>query len=349
MSRALLSLAALATAATPGLAAQRLVETVSIADFEVADTSISFNVPFTTTEPVHGIGFTADWTAVVADTGGGVYPWSLDLAIDVTAPDGTSQLYWNPIGGDVTIADYPLQDGTDGFAGVNGNGTFNWEFINTQISPGDPWIMGLNNVQLHLTTDAPDQTLEYTADVTAGPMWDRPYFIEGVSGLGPTIYDAIEFQVTESGVYTFLSVVNTNSAFNFIYDGNFDDDSPLADLLDYGLGNGNAPNGTPNGTSLIEVMLFEGDTYHFVVSSWASYTDEQVYTNTITGPGRLMIAGINCEGDANFDYIVDFEDLNAVLANWNTVGPDGDVTGNGFVDFDDLNAVLSNWNQNCLQ
>ena len=329
--------------------AQRLIATVSIPDFEVAVAPVDFNVAFSAAEPVHGIGFTGHWTALVADTGGGVYPWSLDLAITVTAPDGVTQQNWHPIGGDVTIADYPLQDGQAGLPGVAGTGVFNWEFRNTQISPGDPWVMGLSDVQLHLTTDAPDRTLVYEAPVTGGPQWDRPYFIEGISGLGPTFYDAIEFEVTESGVYTFLSTVSSNSAFNYIYQGGFDAQAPLEHLLDYGLGNGNAPNGTPNGTSLIEAMLFEGRTYHFVVSQWASYTGGQVYTNTITGPGRLMIAGLACDGDSNFDYIVDFDDLNAVLAGWGTAGPEGDVNGSGFVDFDDLNDVLANWNVNCLE
>ncbi|MCA9311205.1 MAG: hypothetical protein KDA21_08365 [Phycisphaerales bacterium] len=342
------SLLALLTGAGVAAGAQRLVATVSLADFEVEDVPVDFDVAFAAAEPITGIGFTGDWTAVVADTGGGVYPWSLDLAIRVTAPDGVTQQDWHPIGGDVTIADYPLQDGKAGLPGVSGTGTFNWEFRNTAISPGAPWVMGLSNVQLHLTTDAPDQTLTYGADVSDGPLWDRPYFIEGISGLGPTHYDAIEFQVTESGVYRFQSVVSSSSAFNYIYRGTFNPSDQLTNLLDYGLGNGNAPNGTPNGTSLIEVMLFEGQTYHFVVSQWASYTNGQMYTNTITGPGRLMIAGLNCVGDSNFDYVVDFDDLNTVLANWNTTGPEGDVNGSGFVDFDDLNDVLSNWNVNCL-
>lgn len=56
-----------------------------------------------------------------------------------------------------------------------------------------------------------------------------------------------------------------------------------------------------------------------------------------------------CRGDANNDGVVDFDDLNAVLSNWNTPGPIGDIDNSGFVDFDDLNLVLSNWGNNCLQ
>ncbi len=50
-----------------------------------------------------------------------------------------------------------------------------------------------------------------------------------------------------------------------------------------------------------------------------------------------------CEGDANGDGMVDFDDLNLVLANWGSAGPDGDVDGSGLVDFDDLNVVLGAW------
>ncbi|MCA9310273.1 MAG: Ig-like domain-containing protein [Phycisphaerales bacterium] len=55
-----------------------------------------------------------------------------------------------------------------------------------------------------------------------------------------------------------------------------------------------------------------------------------------------------CPGDANGDTVVDFDDLNLVLLNWNTSGPDGDLDGSGTVDFDDLNAVLGAWGVVCF-
>ena len=54
-----------------------------------------------------------------------------------------------------------------------------------------------------------------------------------------------------------------------------------------------------------------------------------------------------CPGDVDGDLDIDFDDLNAVLSNWNTPGPVGDLNGSGLVDFDDLNEVLSNWGVNC--
>ena len=333
-----------AAAAAPG--AQRLVATMPLADFQIGDTPVSFNVPFAVSDPIHGIGLTGDWTADVADTGGGLFPWALDLAIRVTAPDGVTQQNWAPIGGDRTIAAYPLQDGAAGLPGVSGTGTFAWEFRNAEINPGEPWVMGLSNVQVHLTTDAPEIVTIADADVTSGPQWDRPFFIAGISGLGPVFYEAIEFEVSVSGLYSFESVVSTNSAFNFLYRDGFDPNDQLTNLLDYGLGNGNAPNETPNGTSFIEAMLFEGQSYTFIVSQWASFVGGQTYTTTITGPGTLMRPA-PCPGDANGDGLINFDDLNAVLEFWNTAVLAGDVDGSGYVDFDDLNAVLFNWDTSC--
>ncbi len=58
-----------------------------------------------------------------------------------------------------------------------------------------------------------------------------------------------------------------------------------------------------------------------------------------------------CDGDANGDNMVNFDDLNLVLGGWGTAGPDGDVFpaggGDNMVNFDDLNFVLANWGTIC--
>ncbi len=54
-----------------------------------------------------------------------------------------------------------------------------------------------------------------------------------------------------------------------------------------------------------------------------------------------------CEGDVTGDGLVNFEDLNEVLDNWNTAGPDGDANGDGAVNFEDLNEVLDAWATSC--
>lgn len=54
-----------------------------------------------------------------------------------------------------------------------------------------------------------------------------------------------------------------------------------------------------------------------------------------------------CEGDANGDRVVDFNDITSVLGNWLTEGPEGDANGDDAVDFNDITAVLANWLAAC--
>ncbi|MEC9374540.1 MAG: hypothetical protein VYC34_11885, partial [Planctomycetota bacterium] len=116
------AVAAAAASAISADAAQRLVETVPGPDFNVGTTAVVQMIEFSSTEPIGGIGFTALWTAVVADNEDGLAPWSLDLGIVAQSPDAQS-INWEPIGGDVTIADFPLQDFSPGYTNANGDGT----------------------------------------------------------------------------------------------------------------------------------------------------------------------------------------------------------------------------------
>lgn len=55
-----------------------------------------------------------------------------------------------------------------------------------------------------------------------------------------------------------------------------------------------------------------------------------------------------CPGDANYDGLVTFADLNLVLSQFGQSGNlSGDVTGDGVVNFGDLNAVLSAFGAPC--
>ena len=57
----------------------------------------------------------------------------------------------------------------------------------------------------------------------------------------------------------------------------------------------------------------------------------------------------SCPEDLDVDGDVDFADLNIVLGDFNTTGPDldGDVDSDGDVDFADLNRVLGLFNTEC--
>ncbi len=56
---------------------------------------------------------------------------------------------------------------------------------------------------------------------------------------------------------------------------------------------------------------------------------------------------MTCTGDVTGDNMVNFDDLNAVLAAWGTSDPSGDADNSGTVDFDDLNIVLGAWGADC--
>jgi hypothetical protein len=303
----------------PGSAALKLIESAPGFDFNVGQNPIQIEVLFSTSEPVHGVGISALWTAVIADNAGGTYPWSLDTAIEVTAPDGATVLSWPSVGGDRTIADFPLQDAAGGFAGVGGSGEFVWEF--SQPSVPAPYTMGLRNVEYHLLTEVPDVVDSWPGTTAGGPLWDRPFFIGGISSLGPVSYHALQFEAAVPGLYSFSSVVNGNENFNFIYAGNFEPLLPLQNLFDYGLGNGNAPNGTPAGTSLIEALLLPGETYTYVTSQWSSSTPALAFDTTITGPGTLVAVCISCTlDDFNGDNLIDAIDQDFLLDGLS--GPD---------------------------
>ncbi|TVQ33718.1 MAG: hypothetical protein EA376_01700 [Phycisphaeraceae bacterium] len=334
----------LAALALPAGAAQKLVATVADDDFDVPSTPVIRTINFNTTEPITGVGLTSLWTAVVADTQNGLWPWPIDMFIQVTAPDSQQYTWGPPIGGDRSFVEYPLQDGSPpAFNAAPGDGVYSF---NVHSGAPAPYVIGLRNVEWHLTTTVPDVTFEWTGSTAndgTRPLWDRPFFIAGISGLGPVAYEVHEFTVSVSGRYSLLSVVPTGDNFTFLYQDGFDPEDQLENLLDTGLGNGNAVNGTPRGTSLIEAMLFEGRTYYFVNSQWSATQPGQPYTNTVTGPGPLSIGDLPCPADFTGDGLVGAGDLSILLGFWGVPGAPADLTGDNTVGSADLAILLGTW------
>lgn len=65
---------------------------------------------------------------------------------------------------------------------------------------------------------------------------------------------------------------------------------------------------------------------------------------------KALVPAPPCAGDANFDGVVDFEDINQILANWGlapAAQSEGDANADGHVDFDDVTSVLTNWGATC--
>ena len=284
--------AALAVAAAAGTAeaAQKIVDSFAGPTIQYSGSPSLQNVTFNTAEAITGIGIEGNFTAISGDLGGGSYPWSLDLTVDVTAPGGES-FTWGPnITGDFTIADFPVLDASG--PGLSGNaGPGNYQFALSDDFGGFNSLAAIENPTYYATTTVPDVTFDYTANPDPNTSWDRPFFIGGVSGLGPTSYDAFEFVVTEPGRYDFSSVLsNGDDHFTFLYRGAFDPDAPLDNLVDYGLGNGNSPFGVPRGTSAFSALLFPGETYFWVTSQWSAFDDIVPSANNITGPGSIIPA-----------------------------------------------------------
>ncbi len=281
--------AALLCAVGGASAAQKIVQSVAGPTIDIGASGAVQIVNFSTTQPITGVGLTAGWSAVAGDFADGLYPWSLDLTASVQAPNGES-FQWGPnIGGDVTIADYPLQDGSQpGLSGAAAPGDYQFTWNNVPQGPGG--ISRLNNPVYHAMATVPDVTFNYTAVPDPSTSWDRPFFIAGVSGLGPTSYDLLEFTVDEPGLYDFTSVRSDgDDHFTFLYDGGFDDSAPLDNLLDYGLGNGNSPFGVPEGTSAFSALLFPGQTYYWITSEWDRFDPAFTAANSIVGPGAVTV------------------------------------------------------------
>ena len=269
----------------------KLLGSASDSDFDVPTSSVvTRSASFAGIgEPVTGIGLSARYTTVSGDFGGGAGPWPLDVEMTGITPDSTSGSTFTPIGGDVTIADFPLANGARTFpGGVAGNGSWDFEFGSTESVSN--WTYGLRDVQYHLFGDAPSVTYSDTVTPDASQQWDRPFFIGGVSALGPVAFDVLEFTVDVSGVYEFESVLSSGSDhFTFLYDGAFDASQSLENLVNYGLGNGNDPFGSPRGTSSFDHLLMAGETYYFVTSQWASFSTLAASANSIVGPGSVTV------------------------------------------------------------
>ena len=70
---------------------------------------------------------------------------------------------------------------------------------------------------------------------------------------------------------------------------------------------------------------------------------------SLVGAFEVLAGSIPCTGDTNGDGLVNFADLNNVLANFGLAGMGipGDVNDDGVVNFTDLNIVLANFGNNC--
>ncbi len=112
-----------------------------------------------------------------------------------------------------------------------------------------------------------------------------------------------------------------------------------------------ANSGTTDGINSVEQVIVaspETGVWTVRVEAPSVNVGEQGFAVAVTGEVGEAIVEI-CLGDTNGDNVVNFTDLNTVLAAFGQTGAGnpGDVDGNGTVDFSDLNTVLSNFGLDC--
>jgi hypothetical protein len=129
-----------------------------------------------------------------------------------------------------------------------------------------------------------DNTFTWEGDLTGAPTWDRPFStFSGISSIGSGVgYQALEFAVTASGAYDFLSTTDGWDNFTFLYSPAFDPAQPLVNGL---IGNDDRGGLTTSG---FIVELTAGVNYIFVTTAFAP-SDFGAFTNTITGPGTVNV------------------------------------------------------------
>ncbi|HZF78844.1 MAG TPA: PEP-CTERM sorting domain-containing protein [Rubrivivax sp.] len=142
-------------------------------------------------------------------------------------------------------------------------------------------------VAVLLTAASPAQAITYAwaGNTTGAPTFDRPFFdFSGISSDGDDVrYHSLTFHVSAAGTYDFLSVASGWDNFLLLYSPSFSPGSPLV--------NGVVANddlGGVIGSSGFSRNLMAGVTYVTVTTGYAM-TDFGAYSNTINGPGNVIL------------------------------------------------------------
>jgi len=140
---------------------------------------------------------------------------------------------------------------------------------------------------LGVTGAAQAATYNYTGNTTGAPTYTRSFFdFSGLSPSGANVnYQTLEFTVTASGSYNFLSAASGGwDNFLFLYGPSFNPASPLVNGLV-----GNDDFGGSIGTSGFSFTLTAGSTYVAVTTGFEGGLDFGAYANSITGPGDVNV------------------------------------------------------------
>ncbi|NNF42808.1 MAG: PQQ-binding-like beta-propeller repeat protein [Phycisphaerales bacterium] len=252
------------------------------------------------------IGFSTndEWRRVETDADGNIY------ALGEISPPGESNHIW--------IAKY----------GPDGN--IQWEDSYTGTSDLQCYVGGLALM--------PDGGV-----VIAGQSWDLPTVISIVtmrySPDGTRLWQRLERgeYAQASGTDVAVDAEGRIYVTGFGYDVSYREDiitvgySPDGDLLWTQV----YANPEPAGSDYPQAIAVDDAENVFVAAhSWSFETSNDFTT---------IRYGQACVGDIDGDAIVDFQDLLALLAAWNSPGGPADINGDGIVDFTDLLLLLAAW------
>ena len=178
---------------------------------------------------------------------------------------------------------------------------------------------------------------------------DKPilgYVSHGSHAAGTGFINQMQFDISPGAVFHTWESFNANS---FIQGNNRAGQSLIAEWLAKGgtaaLGHVEEPTASASAVANEDIlfdMLLNG--YTLAESAWAA-TPQLSFVNTVVGD-PLMTLRPWVSGDFDLDGVVDIDDLNILLANWQqSVGSAGMTTGDpdfdGLVDQDDLNTLLA--------
>jgi hypothetical protein len=143
------------------------------------------------------------------------------------------------------------------------------------------FVAGAAAVFTHSVAHA--EIITFTGTTAGGPTFNRPLQdLSGLSAIGTAVaYNALSFNVSQSGNYTFLSTGAFDN-FALMYGGAFNPASPLTNAL---VGNDDLLAGTFT-TSGFATNLTAGTNYVFINTGFEN-ADLGVFSTTIGGPGTV--------------------------------------------------------------
>lgn len=133
-------------------------------------------------------------------------------------------------------------------------------------------------------------TSQYSGSTVGAAQWNRP-FADGscCSTLGPVTYVTMPICVDTAGTYSFSSVQDGWDGYLLLYVSPFD---PLNQTVNFVAGDDDGNGGI--GTSDFDASM-DADVEYTVVTTAFEIGEEGTFTNTISGPGNILIGGCQPE------------------------------------------------------